>query len=143
MKTGMDGNEVVLKLEQGEDFLATLVKGLGELGVTSGVVLSGIGALKDFELGWFDPDIREYARHRYQGSHELLSLQGTVTLESQPQVHVHASVANKDNQVFGGHLFEGIVAVLAEVSVLKLKGLHLTREMNPRTQLKELTIHTR
>lgn len=143
MKTGIDDGKVVLKLEQGEDFLSTLVKGLEGLGVTSGVVLGGIGALKHFELGWFDPDTREYVRRQYEGSYELLSLQGTVTLESQPQVHVHASVANEKHEVVGGHLFAGTVAVLAEVSVLRLEGLRLTREMNPRTELRELTIHER
>ncbi len=143
MKAGVDDDRILLKLEQGEDFISTLVNGLGDLGVASGVVLGGIGALKQFELGWFDPETREYVRRTYEGSHELLSLQGTVTLDSEPQVHVHASVANERHEVVGGHLFAGTVAVLAEVTVVKLRGLRLTREMNPKTELKELTIHER
>ncbi len=143
MKTGLDAAKAVLKLEQGEDFVPMVVKGLGDLGVTSGIVLSGIGALRDFELGWFDPDSREYIRDRYEGSHELLSLQGTITLSSDPPIHVHASLANENQEVVGGHLFAGTVAVLAEVAVLRLDGLHLAREPNPKTDLKELTIHRR
>ncbi len=141
MKAGMDGATVVVKLDRGEDFLPTLVEGLGEVGATSGIILGGIGALAEFELGWFDPEAREYIRNRYAASHELVSLQGTVTLESEPQIHLHASLADESNAVVGGHLFEARVAVLAEVSVARLEGVRLTREFNPRTELKELTIH--
>ncbi len=139
MEVGAEGGRIVIKLEQEEDFLPSLEAVLRENNVNSGVVLGGIGALKDFELGWFDPDKREYVKTHHGSSHELLSLQGTVTLGADPPLHVHASLGDERQAVVGGHLFRATVAVLAEVTVQVLEDLHLTRELNPKTGLKELT----
>lgn len=140
MEFGTDGQTVVVKLSQGEDLLPSLIRILEEEGVASGVVLAGIGALRDFELGWFDPQTRAYVRNGYGPSYELLSLQGTVTLGAEPPVHVHAALGDGENRVVGGHLFGARVAVLAEIAIHRLEGLRLDRRVNPATGLRELTI---
>ncbi|MFQ5838705.1 MAG: PPC domain-containing DNA-binding protein [Thermoplasmata archaeon] len=140
MEIGVDHGRIVLKLQRDEDFLPSLVKALEESRVSSGLVLGGIGALKEFELGWFDPESRTYVRSGYEPSHELLSLQGTVTPGSEPPIHVHCSLSNEKCGVVGGHLFRGKVSVLAEVAIQGLEGIRLDREVNPRTGLRELTI---
>ncbi|MEE9600779.1 MAG: PPC domain-containing DNA-binding protein [Thermoplasmata archaeon] len=143
METGVEQGRIVVKMRSDEDFLPSLVGVLEEEGFASGLVLSGIGALKDFELGWFDIQERRYVRSRYESSHELLSLQGTVTLESDPPLHVHCSLADVRQKVVGGHLFGGTVSVLAEVAVQVLSEIRLTRELNQQTGLKELKIRKR
>lgn len=140
MEFGTDGPWLVVKLQQGEPLLPSLEAALRQEGVTSGVVVAGIGALRDVELGWFDPAARTYVRHVYEGSRELVSLQGTVTLEADPSIHVHASLADEANRAVAGHVFRGQVAVLAEIAVLGLRGLRLHREVNPATGLNELTV---
>jgi predicted DNA-binding protein with PD1-like motif len=142
MKTGQDGGWLVVKLERGEEVLPALEGALERHGVTSGLVLSGIGALEGLELGWFDPVAGSYLRKRFEGSHELLSLQGSVTLQSDPRVHLHASVAGGNYEAIGGHLFEGRVSVLAEIGIRHLQELRLTREKNPETGLNELTMES-
>lgn len=140
MKTGQDGRWLVVKLQRGEEVLPSLEEALQDHGVTSGLVLSGIGALDRLELGWFDPEEGTYHHKRFEESHELLSLQGSVTLEADPRVHLHATVAGRNHQAIGGHLFEGRVSVLAEIGIQRLQGLRLTREKNPATGLNELTM---
>lgn len=140
MHWDVDGSTVVLKLDQGEELPETLQAGLEEAGVTSGLVLGGIGALREVELGWFDPDARTYEKRTYPESHELISLQGSVTLEADPPLHLHCALGGPHLEVVGGHLYRGTVSVLAEISVRNLSGLRLTREENPRTGLRELTI---
>lgn len=140
MEVGRDGDLVVVKLGRGEDLLPVLGEALRGEGVTSGVVLAGIGALEDVELGWFDPRSKSYVRNAYAESRELLSLQGTVTLEADLPLHLHAALADAEQRVVGGHLFRGRVAVLAEVAVRGLDGLALTRLENPATGLLELTM---
>ncbi len=142
MEVGVHGTRVLVKLERGEEFLPSLLKALEDKGVTSGVVTEGIGALEEFELGWFDPDTREYVRNRFETSHELLSMQGTVTLGSDPPIHVHCSLANEHHAVVGGHLFGGTVSVLAEVAIDSLGEVRLERKVNPKTGLKELSLET-
>ncbi|MFQ5987010.1 MAG: PPC domain-containing DNA-binding protein [Thermoplasmata archaeon] len=129
-----------MKLQRGEEVLPSLQEALRGRGITSGLVLSGIGALEGLELGWFDPEKGAYVRKRFEGSHELLSLQGSVTLEAEPPLHVHASVAGPDYAAVGGHLFAGSVSILAEISVQHLEGLRMTRKENPDTGLNELSV---
>ncbi len=140
MQTGQDGRWVVVKLQRGEDILPSLESALEDRGMTSGLVLSGIGALERLELGWFDTEGGVYVRKRFEGSHELLSLQGSVTLEAEPSLHLHATVAGPSYAAVGGHLFEGRVSVLAEIGIHHLRGLRMTRKKNPATGLNELAM---
>ncbi len=140
MEFAAEDRRLVVKLNRGEEFIPSLVKAAREAGVTSGLVLAGIGAIREFELGWFDPERRVYIRNSYDESHELLSLQGTVTLEADPPIHLHCSLSNRGNEVIGGHLFRGTVSVLAEVAIQGLDTIRLDRKESPATGLKELTI---
>ena len=140
MQTEQDGRWLVVKLQRGEDLLPSLEGALEDRGVTSGLVLSGIGALERLELGWFDAKGGRYVRKRFEGSHELLSLQGSVTLGAEPSLHLHATVAGPSYEAVGGHLFEGRVSVLAEIGIRHLRGLRMTRKKNPATGLNELAV---
>jgi predicted DNA-binding protein with PD1-like motif len=140
MEVGVEKGWIVVKLEKDEELIPSLVQVMKERGASSGVVGAGIGAHKEFELGWFDPLERSYSRRRYETSHEILSLQGTVTLDSDPPIHVHCSLSDEEHRVVGGHVFEGKVSVLAEVAMLALEEVSLTRKTNPETGLRELTI---
>ncbi len=140
MQTGQDGRWLVVKLQRGEDVLPSIEGALEDRGVTSGLVLSGIGALERIELGWFDTKGGVYVRKRFEGSHELLSLQGSVTLGAEPPLHLHATVAGPSYGAVGGHLFEGRVSVLAEIGIRHLRGLRMTRKKNPATGLNELAV---
>lgn len=140
MEVGREGDLVVVKLSRGEDLLPTLAEALRGEGVSSGVVLTGIGALEEVELGWFDVEERAYVRNVYAGSRELLSLQGSVTLEAELPLHLHAALGDEAQRVVGGHVFRARVAVLAEVAVRALDTLPLTRRRNPATGLLELTV---
>ncbi len=140
MQTGQDGRWLVVKLQRGEDVLSSLEAALEDRDVTSGLVLSGIGALERLELGWFDPEGGRYVRKRFEGSHELLSLQGSVTLGAEPSLHLHATVAGPSYGAVGGHLFEARVSVLAEIGIRHLRGLRMTRKKNPATGLNELAV---
>ena len=46
-----DDGTVVIRLHEGEDFFPTLLTALDQVGLGSGVILTGVGMLKDFELG--------------------------------------------------------------------------------------------
>lgn len=133
----------MVKLQRGEAVLSSLRGALTDRGIASGLVLSGIGALEGLELGWYDVEGEVYVRKRFEGSHELLSLQGSVTLEADPPLHLHATVAGPDYGAVGGHLFDGRVSVLAEIGVQHLEGLQMTRKKNPATGLNELTVEPR
>jgi len=105
-----------------------------EQGLAAAVVTSGIGMLKDPELGFYDG--QRYQKARLEGAYELVSLQGNLALlEGKPFTHLHATVAGPDHVARAGHLFEGTIHVAHEGHLRVLEGVALRRERDPATQL--------
>ncbi|MEE9115851.1 MAG: PPC domain-containing DNA-binding protein [Thermoplasmata archaeon] len=138
MKSGEDKSLIVAKFEDGEDLFESLGAIVEEYDIESGLVLTGIGMLRNFVLGYFDGEV--YQKKEFKGACELVSLQGSITTEKETVIHLHASLADESNNVIGGHLFQAEVCMLNEIVLRKLDDLTLARKENPITGLKELDI---
>jgi predicted DNA-binding protein with PD1-like motif len=138
MKSGEDKSLIVAKLEDGEDLFESLGTVVADHEIGSGLVLSGIGMLRNFVLGYYDGE--EYQRKEFKDPCELVSLQGSISTKNGIVIHLHASLADESRNVIGGHLFEAEVNMLNEIVVRKLKDLTLSRKENPVTGLEELDI---
>ncbi len=129
MEYRREGQLLYLLLADGEqlgDSIATVQR---REGLQGGVVVSGVGMLRDFELAYLTSE-GTYLRNPFHGPLELLSLQGSLNWrqpEDQPLVHLHGILSDQENKVVGGHLFGGSVCVLAEVTILVLDGLRMER----------------
>lgn len=115
---GEKGRRVfVLALERGERVMETLKAFAREREVEGGWI-SGLGAVEQAELGWFDREGKTYVTRAFPDVLELLSLQGNVGRhESEVVVHAHALCAGRDLQAAGGHLVEARCAVTVELRV--------------------------
>jgi predicted DNA-binding protein with PD1-like motif len=107
---------VVLDKEQ------NLVQALTEVAISQrlqGGFITGIGAVKDVQLGYYDLHKKDYIRKTFsEEDYELIALNGNITLrEGLPYVHLHTAIGRSDFSVVGGHLFEAVVAVTAEVYI--------------------------
>ncbi len=92
--------------------------------------ISGIGAIKEIELGAYDPDEKVYTRKVYADSHELVSCQGNITLlDGKPFIHAHITIGDHHFNIMGGHLFAAKVAAVGEFVILPLDG-DIKREFN-------------
>jgi predicted DNA-binding protein with PD1-like motif len=122
-------------LPRGTELLEGLTRFCRERGIFSGQI-SGIGAVKDVQLGYFDVHRREYLSKDFGDADlELLSLNGNVSLkEGEVFVHLHAVVSDERFQCFGGHLFRATVAITAEMFVQPLAG-RPARAVDPVTGL--------
>ena len=122
--------KVLIIVPKGEKLVATLTRELTELKIKGGLI-SGLGALKDVELGYYHLEEKSYLRKTFsEMDYELISLTGNLALkDGSPFIHVHAALGDDKFQVFGGHLFEAVVAVTVEVTVVPL-GIFPVREMN-------------
>ena len=138
MKSGEDKSLIVAKFEDGEDLFESLRAVIGKHGIESGIVLTGIGMLRNFVLGYFDGEV--YQKKEFKNACELVSLQGSITTGKETVVHLHASLADESNNVIGGHLFQAEVCTLNEIVLRRLNDLTLIRKENPVTGLKELDI---
>jgi predicted DNA-binding protein with PD1-like motif len=139
MQSAIESNVILMKLEHDEDLFEELRNVVREYKIESAIILSGIGQLRDFELLYFTGE--KYINKIFKKAHELLSMQGSIASDKgNASIHIHASLANERCEVVGGHLYCGTVTVLNEITLLKLDNIHLTRELNKKTGLKELQI---
>jgi len=107
---------VVLDIEQ------DVVQALTEVAIhhkIKGGSITGIGAVKDAQLGYYDLHKKEYIRKTFSHEdYELVALNGNISLrDGLPYVHVHTALGRSDFSIFGGHLFEAKVAVTAEIYI--------------------------
>lgn len=116
MDNANDQKNFFIRLDKDEDLFQSLEKWASENKLKSGH-LSGIGALKDVELGFYHLNKKEYERKKFLKEAELLSLEGNLTsLNGKPFFHIHAVLGDEDFRAFGGHLFSAKVAVTCEIN---------------------------
>jgi uncharacterized protein len=78
--------------------------------------LTGIGALSDAVIGYFDPARNEYVRNRESEQTEVLSMTGNLALyKDTPFFHIHVALGLRDGSARGGHLFEATVRPTVEL----------------------------
>jgi len=121
-----------LKIERGEEIIATLGEFAARAGVRAGA-LSGIGVAADLELGFFDPARREYVR-------EIVGLMGNISeFEGRPYPHCHIVISGPDFIAYAGHLFRGRVTVTCEIQIVTDPGV-LRRLPSPELGINEMSL---
>lgn len=112
-----------LKLDGGEDIIASLKAFAGQVGVRAALIV-GLGAMENPELGFFVRETRTYVRREFRGEYEIGSLVGNFSeLEGAPFPHCHVVIAGQDFLAHTGHLFRGAVTVACEVQVVTDPGV--------------------
>ena len=125
---------IFIRLFPGEDIYHELEEACQEHEVETAVVLSGVGQLKQFELGYFK-EKGNYTPQEFEKPHELLSLTGSISnQEGKYNFHLHAILGNEEKNVVGGHLIKGEVEVTNEIVLLKT-NLKLKRRLEESTGL--------
>jgi len=118
-----------IHIEKNEKVMDTLTKFCQEQGVNNAKI-SGIGAVKETEIGAFDTEAKGYVRKPFPDVWELISFEGNVTLkDGSPFVHAHVVLSNHDMDTKGGHLFETTVAAVGEFFMREFDDIAY-RELN-------------
>ncbi len=130
MQSKKVGDRYFVYVQKDESVNETLTAFCHEKGINNGLVF-GIGALKNIELGAYDPETRHYTRKKFGGNWELIACQGNITvLDGKPFIHAHVTIGDHDFNLKGGHLFGAEVAVVGEFVILPLEG-DAKREADP------------
>jgi len=117
----------IVRIDPGEDVLASLERFVQDAGIRQAVVLGGYGTLATYHLHWVTHNRipTENRFRRGEGGIEILAMNGLV-VEGRP--HVHVALATTDG-AFGGHLEAGCIAyVLCEVFLGEVQGVALSRQ---------------
>ena len=138
MQSAGEGHIVVAKLSKGENLFAALKEIIEKHDIVSGLVISGIGMLRNVELGYYSGE--EHEPKRFERPRELIALHGSITTGGETVIHLHCALSDEKYEVVGGHLIDAEVAVTAELVIAKLSKIELGRELNPGTGLKELSV---
>jgi hypothetical protein len=138
MQSFSEGNAIVARIDDGEDLFEGISAALASHGAKSAIVLTGIGMLDDFELGYFNG--KDYSNEFFPKPRELVGLHGSVTTGESTVIHLHAAVAGEDHAVMGGHLHRGTVRVVCELTMLKIDRTAMSRELDAKTGLRLLKL---
>lgn len=116
------GNNIVIRIDKGEEILAKIK----EVALSENINLArvtALGATDDFTVGVFDVEEKKYHPHTFKGSHEIVSLTGTInTMNGEFYTHIHMSAGNEKGEVFGGHLNRVIVSATCEMIISTIDG---------------------
>ncbi|MCL5803779.1 MAG: DUF296 domain-containing protein [Candidatus Thermoplasmatota archaeon] len=137
MQSNNEGNIILAKLESGENLFDDLREITRKYSVRSGMVVWGIGMFSRSDIGYFNG--KEYEHKIIETPGEVVSFHGSIS-ETEPTFHIHASLALPGHNVTGGHLFDATVNPLLEIEILKLNSVHINRELNSRSGLKEMKV---
>ena len=114
MQYEKDGYTYIIYLEQGERIMAMLTQFCKDHQIINGQI-SGLGVIKEIELGSYDLKNQEYITHKLDDTWELTSYQANIQLkDGEPFIHAHINISDHDLTVKGGHLFDAKVAVVGE-----------------------------
>jgi uncharacterized protein len=106
----------------------------------SAAELTGLGALSDAVLGYFDWERKDYDRIPIDEQVEVLNLTGNIALaDGEPRLHPHIVLGKADGTAHGGHLLEAHVRPTLEVIVTESPA-HLQRRSDPETGLALLSL---
>jgi predicted DNA-binding protein with PD1-like motif len=117
----------ILRVDPGEDVLASVEGFLAKADLKQAVVLGGYGTLAAYHLHWVTHNRipAENIFRKGEGGIEILAMNGLV-VEGQP--HIHVSLATPEGG-FGGHLEPGCIAyVVCEIFFAEVAGPRLTRQ---------------
>lgn len=131
----------VLRLVPGDDLRLSLERAFAKLaeehGIQAACIVSAVGSLSRAVLRYADKPVGS----DINASLELLMLSGTLSPDG---AHLHASVADEQGEVKGGHLMPGcIVRTTAEVVIALLPGWQFRRELDEATGYSELNARAR
>ncbi len=129
----------VLRMEKGDEIIGTLARFADEAGIGAGFI-TGIGAVCDLELGYFDVKKKEYSKKHFDGDYELINLTGNISLvESRGFVHAHVTISDDEFNVHAGHLFSGMISVTGEFVLMTIPAeLHRAHDAETGLNLLDL-----
>lgn len=130
-------NLIAAILEDGENVHDSIREVCRGEGVDSALILSGIGMLRGVTIGFWNGS--SYQAKQYTGPMELVAMSGSVAAqEGELSVHIHVSMAGEDHAGIAGHLIDGTVNNINELSIAPFPASSFERRFSERTKLNML-----
>ena len=122
MEAKAAGKHWIIRIDKGEEIVATLERFCRDKGIRLGTV-SGIGATNRATIGLFKTRTKEYLRKELVGDHEITNLAGNISrMSDEVYLHLHVNLSDSNYHTFGGHLNSAVVSATCEVAIHVLEG---------------------
>ena len=103
------GDRYVISIENHREIVSALKSFCEEKGIRSGAV-SGIGAVNDVTLRFFNPDTKKYEDRRFKEQMEIANLSGNISsLDGKVYLHLHVTLGRSDYSALAGHLLSAVL----------------------------------
>jgi uncharacterized protein len=110
----------ILNLNRGENLFQAILHCAEKVGLKSASI-SGLGALENPSVAFYHLHLKQYDTKLFPGIFELISMNGNISfVDGKHFAHLHAALGTAEHTVFGGHLMDATVGVLAEISIIPL-----------------------
>lgn len=128
------GKTFALVFETGDEVVAGLTD-FAKRESLAGSHFTGIGALSDVVVGYFDWSRKDYDRISIREQVEVLSLAGDIATDrDEPKVHAHVVLGKRDGTAHGGHLLEAHVRPTLEITLVETP-VHMRRVYDAKSKL--------
>lgn len=122
MQYKQSGNTYIVRINLGEDIIESLKKLCEEEHIFLGRV-EAIGATDNAVIGVYDLKKKEYYPEKISTFMEITSLNGNITsMDGKPYIHLHATLADQNHSMHGGHVLEMKVGATCEMFVTVPEG---------------------
>ena len=116
------GSTYAVRIDKGEDIVEILKKLCEDEQIRLGRV-EAIGAADHAVIGVYDPAGKEFYPETIEEFTEITSLNGNITaMDGKPYIHLHATLADRNHAVHGGHVLELRVGLTCEMFVTVADG---------------------
>lgn len=116
------GNQYLLRVDKGEEIVESIRRLCEKENIKCGSI-HGLGAADRVELGLFRTDTKQFVGHVYEGAYEIASLNGNISrMNGEVYLHLHAVIADVENEARGGHMARARVSATAEIVVTAFDG---------------------
>ena len=116
------GDRYVVSVANREELAAALKAFCQERGITLGAI-SGIGAVDEVTLRFFNPTTKQYEDRKFEEQMEIANLTGNVsTLNGETYLHVPVTLGRADFTALAGHLLSARIHGAGEFIVDDLQG---------------------
>ncbi len=122
-------------LDKGADILEGLLGVMKQHGIPAGLI-SGIGAVTEARLAYYNEQTRTYEEMGFQEPLEIVSLKGNISMkDNEVFPHLHAVLSRRDFTAVGGHLLPRTYVFAFEFEIIPFVGDPFVREFDGATGL--------
>ncbi len=122
----------VLVFDPGDAFLQPMIEFVRRYEI-AGASFTGLGALSEATLAWFDPSDGQYKPFHVAEQVECVSMVGNVSwMNNKPFIHAHCVLGKRDGSSLCGHVKELKALPTLELTLVE-HGTRLHRRRRPDT----------